>query len=98
MTVSKGIGENESVRKKEDSKSDSRPAIMGVSSSCLTPLCSAYPMALMHPTPIDIAAIKARMRDTWMAGDFGVIARFAEKLVEEFVERLPLKAGVSVLD
>jgi SAM-dependent methyltransferase len=55
-------------------------------------------MALMHPTPIDIAAIKARMRDTWMAGDFGVIARFAEKLVEEFVERLPLKAGVSVLD
>jgi len=71
---------------------------MGVSSSRLTPLCSAYPMALMHPTPIDIAAIKARMRDTWMAGDFGVIARFAEKLVEEFVERLPLKAGVSVLD
>ena len=55
-------------------------------------------MALMHPTPIDIAAIKARMRDTWMAGDFGVIARFAEKLVEEFVQRLPLKAGVSVLD
>jgi len=55
-------------------------------------------MALMHPTPIDIAAIKARMRDAWMAGDFGVIARFAEKLVEEFVERLPLKAGVSVLD
>jgi len=55
-------------------------------------------MALMHPTPIDIAAIKARMRDTWMAGDFGVIARNIEKLVEEFVERLPIRPGVRVLD
>jgi SAM-dependent methyltransferase len=52
----------------------------------------------MQSAPSDITALKARMRDTWMAGDFGVIARFAEKLVEEFVQRLPLKAGVRLLD
>jgi len=39
---------------------------------------------------IDFDLMKAKMRETWMAGDFGQIARYAEKGAEEFVERLIL--------
>jgi len=46
----------------------------------------------------DLTALKARMRESWMAGDFGVIARYAEAAEEEFVQRLNLKAGTRVLD
>ena len=38
------------------------------------------------------------MRGTWMAGDFGQIARYTAKGAEEFVGRLPISAGMSVLD
>lgn len=38
------------------------------------------------------------MRDTWMAGDFGVIARYAEAAEQEFVARLQLTPGTRVLD
>lgn len=49
------------------------------------------------PAP-DIDALKARMRETWMAGDFGVIARYAEAAEEAFIARLELKPGERVLD
>ena len=52
----------------------------------------------MQPAPMDISALKTRMRDTWMAGDFGVIARYAEKTMEEFVARLQLRPGTRLLD
>ena len=52
----------------------------------------------MQPAPIDIPALQTRMRDTWMAGDFGVIARYAEKEMEAFVSRLKLRPGTRVLD
>jgi SAM-dependent methyltransferase len=52
----------------------------------------------MQPAPLDISALKKRMRDTWMAGDFGVIARYAEPAMEEFVSRLQLRPGTRVLD
>jgi SAM-dependent methyltransferase len=52
----------------------------------------------MQPAPMDISALKSRMRDSWMAGDFGVIARYAEKAMEEFVARLQLRQGARVLD
>jgi ubiquinone/menaquinone biosynthesis C-methylase UbiE len=38
------------------------------------------------------------MRESWMAGDFGVIARYAEPAEQEFVNRLKLKSGTRVLD
>ena len=38
------------------------------------------------------------MRATWMAGDFGVIARYAAKTAEEFVSHLPIQRGARVLD
>jgi SAM-dependent methyltransferase len=46
----------------------------------------------------DISALKSKMREAWMAGDFGVIARYAEAAEEEFVARLKLTFGTRVLD
>jgi SAM-dependent methyltransferase len=38
------------------------------------------------------------MKDTWMAGDFGEIARYTARAAEEFVARLNLTPGSRVLD
>ena len=43
-------------------------------------------------------ALKGKLRTTWMAGDFGVIARMIEKGGYEFVDRLDIKPGMRVLD
>src|SRR5437588_6692919 len=52
---------------------------------------------MVTATP-DIAALKTKMREAWMAGDFGVIARYAEAAEEEFVARLKVTPGTRVLD
>jgi SAM-dependent methyltransferase len=52
----------------------------------------------MGTTSPDFSALKTKMREAWMAGDFGVIARYAEVAEEEFVERLRLTPGTRVLD
>ena len=49
------------------------------------------------PTP-DIDVLKAKMRKTWIAGDFGKIAISIEAEAEEFINRLDLKRGERVLD
>ena len=49
------------------------------------------------PTP-PIEKIKESMRTTWMAGDFGVIAKTITAGAEAFVSRLNLPAGARVLD
>ena len=46
----------------------------------------------------DFDQLKQRMRSTWMAGDFGQIARYAAKGAEEFVDRLSISPGLRVLD
>jgi ubiquinone/menaquinone biosynthesis C-methylase UbiE len=46
----------------------------------------------------ELLALKQRMKATWMAGDFGQIARINEKSAEEFVGRLDLQPGMRVLD
>jgi SAM-dependent methyltransferase len=38
------------------------------------------------------------MRDTWMAGDFGKLALLVTRHAEEFVDRLPIRPGMQVLD
>jgi SAM-dependent methyltransferase len=45
-----------------------------------------------------IEQIKSNMRSTWMAGDFGVIAKTISGAGEEFIARLALPAGTRVLD
>ncbi|MBZ5521310.1 MAG: class I SAM-dependent methyltransferase [Acidobacteriia bacterium] len=46
----------------------------------------------------DITELKSRMKDTWMAGDFGEIARFTVKTAEEFAARLNIAPGSNILD
>jgi SAM-dependent methyltransferase len=51
----------------------------------------------MNEAP-SIEQIKASLRATWMAGDFGVIARSNAGEGEAFVHRLPIAPGSCVLD
>ncbi|HTR34378.1 MAG TPA: class I SAM-dependent methyltransferase [Bryobacteraceae bacterium] len=52
----------------------------------------------MQPAVAGIEQLKQRMRGTWMAGDFGQIARYTEKTAEDFVARLGLQPAARVLD
>ena len=45
-----------------------------------------------------IDQIKANMRNTWMAGDFGVVAKTISAGADEFIRRLAIPAGKRVLD
>ena len=49
-------------------------------------------------SPVDMQQMKAKMKATWMAGDFGKIARINAQEAETFVGRLQLKRGAKVLD
>ena len=46
----------------------------------------------------NLLELKQALRDTWMAGDFGQIARYMEEEAESFVECLGVLAGMKVLD
>ena len=46
----------------------------------------------------EMDALKTRLRATWIAGDFGQIARYYASQAEAFVNRLNLKPGTKVLD
>lgn len=46
----------------------------------------------------ELESLKSRLKSTWMAGDFGIIAKSLESAAEEFVERLALAPGARVLD
>src|SRR5215211_5322652 len=48
--------------------------------------------------PIEIESLKNKLRATWMAGDFAEIAKAIQSGAEEFVARLDMKPGISVLD
>ncbi len=45
-----------------------------------------------------IDQIKSQMRSTWMAGDFGVVAKTISGAAEAFIDRLSLPAAACVLD
>jgi ubiquinone/menaquinone biosynthesis C-methylase UbiE len=49
-------------------------------------------------TSSEISALKTRLRATWIAGDFGQIAKYSAGGAEEFIKRLNLKPGMKVLD
>jgi SAM-dependent methyltransferase len=46
----------------------------------------------------ELKDLKARMKASWMAGDFGQIAKRMANGAEEFVARLDLRPGMKVLD
>lgn len=52
----------------------------------------------MAVLPDGLAQLKQNLRASWMAGDFGQIARFNAQGAEDFVARLSLKPGMKVLD
>src|SRR5277367_5844003 len=52
----------------------------------------------MQPVSPELAQLKARMKATWMAGDFGQIATHSVKAAEDFVARTAIKPGSRVLD
>jgi ubiquinone/menaquinone biosynthesis C-methylase UbiE len=45
-----------------------------------------------------LEGIKARMKATWMAGDFGEVAKFLQPTSDAFVTRLGVAPGTRVLD
>jgi ubiquinone/menaquinone biosynthesis C-methylase UbiE len=49
-------------------------------------------------TSAGLEALKTKLRTTWMAGDFGEIAKSYAQGAEEFVQSLNLKPGMRVLD
>lgn len=49
-------------------------------------------------TSSEMSALKTKLRATWIAGDFGQIARFYTDEAAEFVNRLNLRPGMKVLD
>jgi SAM-dependent methyltransferase len=46
----------------------------------------------------EMEALKNRLRATWMAGDFGEIAKIIAQGGDEFVDNLDIKPGMKVLD
>ena len=52
----------------------------------------------MAALPDGFAELKQRLRASWMAGDFGQIARLNAATAEDFVNRIHLNPGMKVLD
>jgi SAM-dependent methyltransferase len=46
----------------------------------------------------DMAALKDRLKASWMAGDYGLFATYLEGGALEFLERLDIEEGTKVLD
>ena len=49
-------------------------------------------------TSSEMSALKTKLRATWIAGDFGQIARFYTDEAADFINRLGLQPGMKVLD
>lgn len=53
---------------------------------------------MLNETAPDFGELKARMKATWMAGDFGQVAKHAEHEAAKFITRQNIKPGARVLD
>ncbi|MBX9685257.1 MAG: class I SAM-dependent methyltransferase [Candidatus Obscuribacterales bacterium] len=52
----------------------------------------------MNAMTPEMAALKDRLKATWMAGDYGYFAKYLEAGAMEFLEELALKPGIEMLD
>src|SRR6187399_1180499 len=50
------------------------------------------------PTGADLDQLKARLKATWMTGDYDLFSRFMEKDAELFFRRLAVESGTRLLD
>jgi SAM-dependent methyltransferase len=56
-------------------------------------------MTAAAPTPTpDLDALKARLKATWMDGNYDYFSRFMESSAVEFLDRLDVRPGASLLD
>lgn len=56
-------------------------------------------MTTTHASPsVDIDGLKSRLKATWMDGNYDYFSRFMESSAVEFLDRLAVPAGASVLD
>src|SRR4028119_212120 len=46
----------------------------------------------------EMETLKARLKATWMAGDYGTFAKYLEPSAMEFLERIHVPAGAEMLD
>src|SRR4028119_2527904 len=46
----------------------------------------------------EMETLKARLKATWMAGDYGTFAKYLEPSAMEFLERISVPAGAEMLD
>lgn len=53
---------------------------------------------LTPETTPEMAALKARLKSTWEAGDYGIFAKYLEPGALEFFDRLSLEKGTTLLD
>jgi ubiquinone/menaquinone biosynthesis C-methylase UbiE len=54
-------------------------------------------LTIQRPAP-EMAVLKEKLKAAWTSGDFGRIAESFEKGAAEFVDRLNLTSGMTVLD
>ena len=54
--------------------------------------------ATTSPSPTNIAALKARLKATWMDGNYDYFSRFMESSAVEFLDRLDVPRGAEFLD
>ncbi len=47
---------------------------------------------------LDMQSIKARQKATWESGDFGQVAKHIETIAQQFMDRIELRPGMTVLD
>ena len=52
----------------------------------------------MTNTSSEFETLKARLKATWMAGDYGQIAKHVEHIGEQFIARRAITSGMRVLD
>lgn len=71
---------------------------MGSTASNLPSAASRHASAPSAATAPSIDQIKTNMRNTWMAGDFGVVAKTISAGAQAFIQRLAIPAGKRVLD
>ena len=46
----------------------------------------------------ELQTLKTKLKTTWSAGDYGLIAKQLEKSAEGFLTRHPIEPGIKVLD
>jgi SAM-dependent methyltransferase len=51
-----------------------------------------------QPGSEELNILKERLKATWMAGDYDYFSRFIEQSAVEFLDRLPIRPGQSLLD